>query len=143
MAVATTRAGRAGVRQWAGLTACRWSHTQLVRHISIAIQPTYSTTRLYAPHPAGKPLLQLVVKPETALVRPYVVAAVLRGVTFDATRYNSFIDLQARVGCQRKPANQLCAALRDFLPLPPLPLLVGLTAFASFGCTVLLLRHCP
>jgi phenylalanyl-tRNA synthetase beta chain len=35
-----------------------------------------------------------VVRPETALIRPYVVAAVLRGVTFDATRYNSFIDLQ-------------------------------------------------
>jgi phenylalanyl-tRNA synthetase beta chain len=46
---------------------------------------------------AGKPLLQLVVKPETALIRPYVVAAVLRGVTFDATRYNSFIDLQVRL----------------------------------------------
>lgn len=42
----------------------------------------------------GKRLLQLVVKPETALIRPYVVAAVLRGVTFDAARYNSFIDLQ-------------------------------------------------
>jgi phenylalanyl-tRNA synthetase beta chain len=27
-------------------------------------------------------------------VRPFVVAAVLRGVTFDATRYKSFIDLQ-------------------------------------------------
>jgi phenylalanyl-tRNA synthetase beta chain len=45
---------------------------------------------------SGKPLLQLVVKPETALIRPYVVAAVLRGVTFDATRYTSFIDLQVR-----------------------------------------------
>jgi phenylalanyl-tRNA synthetase beta chain len=49
---------------------------------------------------AGKPLLQLVVKPETALIRPYVVAAVLRGVTFDATRYNSFIDLQVRCCAQ-------------------------------------------
>ncbi|WIA12159.1 hypothetical protein OEZ85_012231 [Tetradesmus obliquus] len=45
----------------------------------------------------GKPLLQLVVKPETALIRPYVVAAVLRGVTFDATRYTSFIDLQDKL----------------------------------------------
>jgi phenylalanyl-tRNA synthetase beta chain len=42
-----------------------------------------------------------VVKPETALIRPYVVAAVLRGVTFDATRYNSFIDLQVRCCAQR------------------------------------------
>jgi phenylalanyl-tRNA synthetase beta chain len=38
-----------------------------------------------------------VVKPETALVRPYVVAAVLRGVTFDAARYASFIDLQDKL----------------------------------------------
>lgn len=37
---------------------------------------------------------RLTVKPETALVRPFVTAAVLRGVTFDAARYASFIDLQ-------------------------------------------------
>jgi len=41
---------------------------------------------------------QLIVKPETALVRPYVVAAILRGVTFDPVRYDSFIDLQVRCG---------------------------------------------
>lgn len=46
----------------------------------------------------GKALQQLVVKPETALIRPFVVAAVLRGVTLDASRYNSFIDLQVG-GC--------------------------------------------
>lgn len=45
----------------------------------------------------GKALQQLVVRPETALIRPYVVAAVLRGVTLDATRYNSFIDLQDKL----------------------------------------------
>lgn len=48
--------------------------------------------------PPGKALQQLVVRPETALIRPYVVAAVLRGVTLDATRYNSFIDLQVKGG---------------------------------------------
>ena len=37
---------------------------------------------------------RLVVKPETALVRPFVTAAVLRGMTFDAASYASFIDLQ-------------------------------------------------
>ena len=37
------------------------------------------------------------MKPETALVRPFVVAAVLRGVTFDPTRYASFIDLQDKL----------------------------------------------
>eukprot|EP00879_Flechtneria_rotunda_P032053 GHRR01035203.1.p1 GENE.GHRR01035203.1~~GHRR01035203.1.p1 ORF type:complete len:572 (+),score=172.97 GHRR01035203.1:80-1795(+) len=45
----------------------------------------------------GKALQQLVVKSETALIRPYVVAAVLRGVTFDTSRYNSFIDLQDKL----------------------------------------------
>jgi hypothetical protein len=37
---------------------------------------------------------QVVVRPETALIRPYVVAAILRGVKFDPVRYDSFIDLQ-------------------------------------------------
>ena len=41
--------------------------------------------------------LRLTVKPETALVRPFVVAAVLRGVRFDAMRYTSFIELQDKL----------------------------------------------
>jgi phenylalanyl-tRNA synthetase beta chain len=44
---------------------------------------------------AGKQMLQMTVRPETAMVRPFVVCAVLRGVRFDPARYNSFIDLQA------------------------------------------------
>lgn len=40
---------------------------------------------------------RLVIRPETALVRPFCVAAVLRGVTFDAARYASFIDLQDKL----------------------------------------------
>ena len=40
---------------------------------------------------------RLVVKPETALVRPFVVAAVLRGVRLDAARYASLIDLQEKL----------------------------------------------
>jgi hypothetical protein len=41
---------------------------------------------------------RMVVRPETSLVRPFVVCAVLRGVAFDPVRYNSFIDLQVRRG---------------------------------------------
>jgi hypothetical protein len=41
---------------------------------------------------------QLIVRPETALVRPFVVAAILRGVSFDPVKYDSFIDLQVGVG---------------------------------------------
>ncbi len=44
--------------------------------------------------PAGKQLQRMVVRPEAALVRPFVVCAILRGVTLDPVRYNSFIDLQ-------------------------------------------------
>lgn len=39
----------------------------------------------------------MVVERETALVRPFVVAAVLRGVKFDSTSYSSFIDLQDKL----------------------------------------------
>lgn len=44
-----------------------------------------------------KSIQRMVVKPETALVRPFVVCAILRGVTFDPVRYNSFIDLQDKL----------------------------------------------
>ncbi|GHP04514.1 hypothetical protein PPROV_000326800 [Pycnococcus provasolii] len=46
---------------------------------------------------AGTPLQRMVVKPETALVRPFVVCAVLRGIKFDKQRYKSFIDLQDKL----------------------------------------------
>ena len=36
----------------------------------------------------------MIVQKETVLVRPFVVCAILRGVTFDQQRYKSFIDLQ-------------------------------------------------
>jgi phenylalanyl-tRNA synthetase beta chain len=32
--------------------------------------------------------LQMVQKPETLLIRPFVVCAVLRGIKLDKTRYN-------------------------------------------------------
>ena len=44
-------------------------------------------------------------KPETLLVRPFVVCAVLRGVKFDKARYDSFIDLQDKLHqniCRRR-----------------------------------------
>lgn len=41
--------------------------------------------------------LSLTVKASTAAIRPFVVAAVLRGVTFNAARYASFIDLQDKL----------------------------------------------
>lgn len=41
--------------------------------------------------------LQVHVLPSTAQIRPYVVAAVLRDVTFDQAAYTSFIDLQDKL----------------------------------------------
>ena len=41
--------------------------------------------------------VQMIVKPETMLVRPFVVCAILRGVTLNKARYDSFIDLQVVV----------------------------------------------
>lgn len=42
-------------------------------------------------------MLKMHVKPETSWIRPFVVCAVLRGITFDEARYNSFIDLQDKL----------------------------------------------
>ncbi|XP_073005660.1 phenylalanine--tRNA ligase beta subunit, cytoplasmic [Typha latifolia] len=50
-------------------------------------------------------MLRVHVKPETSLIRPFIVSAVLRGVAFDEARYNSFIDLQDKLHhniCRRR-----------------------------------------
>lgn len=44
-----------------------------------------------------KPRMTMTVHASTAQIRPFAVAAVLRGVTFDADRYQSFIDLQDKL----------------------------------------------
>ncbi|KAK3907986.1 Phenylalanine--tRNA ligase beta subunit [Frankliniella fusca] len=40
---------------------------------------------------------KVTVMPDTSLIRPFVVAAILRNVTFDADRYAHFIDLQDKL----------------------------------------------
>jgi len=45
----------------------------------------------------SKQLQQIIVKPETQAVRPFVVACVLRDIKFDIKTYNSFIDLQDKL----------------------------------------------
>ncbi|KAG6718182.1 hypothetical protein I3842_04G137800 [Carya illinoinensis] len=50
-------------------------------------------------------MIKMHVKPETASIRPYVVCAILRGITFDEGSYNSFIDLQEKLHqniCRRR-----------------------------------------
>ena len=48
--------------------------------------------KLSAPKPL--PQMTMTVKKETAQIRPFVVCAILRNVTFDKDRYDSFIELQ-------------------------------------------------
>ena len=60
--------------------------------------------RLVEP-PNGAPRQKMIQRPETMLVRPFVVCAVLRGVKFDKARYDSFIDLQDKLHqniCRRR-----------------------------------------
>lgn len=53
--------------------------------------------RYKAVEPKGSSVQKLIVKPNTALIRPFVVAAVLRNITFNKNRYESFIDLQDKL----------------------------------------------
>ncbi|KAJ3106082.1 hypothetical protein HDU97_007085 [Phlyctochytrium planicorne] len=55
--------------------------------------PVYRVVR-----PANnRPVEQIQVKAETASVRPFLVAAILRNIVFDEEKYNSFIDLQDKL----------------------------------------------
>ncbi|KAI8390808.1 beta subunit of phenylalanyl-tRNA synthetase [Radiomyces spectabilis] len=47
--------------------------------------------------PADGKLQRIVLTPETANIRPYIVGAILRNITFTQERYDSFIDLQDKL----------------------------------------------
>ncbi|KAF7721278.1 phenylalanine--tRNA ligase subunit beta [Apophysomyces ossiformis] len=47
--------------------------------------------------PADGKLQRIIVKPETAQIRPAIVGAILRNITFTQERYESFIDLQDKL----------------------------------------------
>ncbi|GLT78406.1 hypothetical protein SLA2020_499430 [Shorea laevis] len=50
-------------------------------------------------------MIKMHVKKETSMIRPFIVCAVLRGITFDEASYNSFIDLQDKLHqniCRRR-----------------------------------------
>ncbi|KAJ9221242.1 hypothetical protein DTO169C6_6378 [Paecilomyces variotii] len=47
--------------------------------------------------PAGGELQKLIVKEDTMKIRPYVSGAILRNITFDEARYESFIALQDKL----------------------------------------------
>ncbi|KAG0376804.1 phenylalanine--tRNA ligase subunit beta [Mortierella sp. AD032] len=54
--------------------------------------PVYKTVM-----PADGKLQKMFVKPETALIRPFVVCAILRNVKFTELNYKNFIDLQDKL----------------------------------------------
>lgn len=59
--------------------------------------------KLSSPKPV--PQMTMTVKKETAQIRPFVVCAILRNVTFDQDRYESFIELQDKLHqniCRRR-----------------------------------------
>ncbi|KAI8909216.1 hypothetical protein EDD86DRAFT_270446 [Gorgonomyces haynaldii] len=60
----------------------------LKTYLELGQPPIYKTTL---------PVLEMIVEPETSLVRPFVVCAVLRNVQFNEQNYNSFIDLQEKL----------------------------------------------
>ncbi|CAD6192222.1 unnamed protein product [Caenorhabditis auriculariae] len=68
----------------------------LSRAIRIFKQQITAPEYKFAEVPKGG-LQKIIVKRETADVRPFVVGAVLRGVTFDPENYASFIDLQDKL----------------------------------------------
>ncbi|EGT52316.1 hypothetical protein CAEBREN_24660 [Caenorhabditis brenneri] len=68
----------------------------LARAIRIFKQEIPSPHYKFAAAPKSG-LQQIIVKKETAQIRPFVVGAVLRDVTFDADSYASFIDLQDKL----------------------------------------------
>ncbi|PQP95541.1 phenylalanine--tRNA ligase beta subunit cytoplasmic-like [Prunus yedoensis var. nudiflora] len=62
--------------------------------------PTYKLANI-----SKESMIKMHVKPETSSIRPHVVCAVLRGVTFTEASYNSFIDLQDKLHqniCRRR-----------------------------------------
>jgi phenylalanyl-tRNA synthetase beta chain len=68
-------------------------------YIGLGKQPRYSIKN------KSQNLHEIIVKAETAKVRPFVVACVLRNITFDIKSYNSFIDLQDKLHqniCRRR-----------------------------------------
>ena len=84
---------------------------------------------------AGKQMHRMVVKPETALIRPFVVAAILRGVRLDATRFASFIDLQDKLHqnlCRQR--SLVAIGTHDLSTLQVLSVPIATTLQGIFKC---------
>ncbi|XP_017472073.1 PREDICTED: phenylalanine--tRNA ligase beta subunit isoform X3 [Rhagoletis zephyria] len=67
-----------------------WLHLYLFSRASRIKPPTFGLVE-----PAQRQVLKIL--PETAQIRPFAVAAVLRNITFDKQAYDSFIELQDKL----------------------------------------------
>lgn len=63
----------------------------------LVFQEKMLAPRYKAVSPADGKIHQLIIKPQTAQIRPHAVAAILRNVTLTQDVYNSFIDLQDKL----------------------------------------------
>lgn len=73
---------------------------------------------------------KLIITEATQAVRPYAVAAVLRGVTFDPIRYKSFIDLQEKLHeniCRKRELVAIGTHDLDTIKVRPKPALKSLS----------------
>ncbi|KAI9333681.1 hypothetical protein BDR26DRAFT_868007 [Obelidium mucronatum] len=76
----------------------------IIRALSVFLEKQKPPVYKCVAAPAGKQQ-KLIVKPETASIRKFVVAAVLRNIHFTQDSYNSFIDLQDKLHaniCRRR-----------------------------------------
>mmetsp|Transcript_17674 Transcript_17674/g.35610 ORF Transcript_17674/g.35610 Transcript_17674/m.35610 type:complete len:614 (-) Transcript_17674:353-2194(-) len=76
----------------------------LARALNVFREKTPPPEYSLLPPPTGG-LLTMTVEEPTALIRPFIVCAVLRDCTFDERSYNSFLDLQDRMHhnvCRRR-----------------------------------------
>lgn len=68
----------------------------IVRGLLIFLEKMQTPSYRIVPPSSGH-MQRLIVEPDTARIRPFAVAAVLRNITFTPERYASFIDLQDKL----------------------------------------------
>ncbi|XP_071479166.1 phenylalanine--tRNA ligase beta subunit-like [Diadema antillarum] len=69
----------------------------LARGLLVFLQKLEAPRYKAIPPKSGGRLQQMFIKPDTARVRPFAVAAILRNITFTKESYDSFIDLQDKL----------------------------------------------
>lgn len=77
----------------------------IARALRIFLQKESPPKYELVPRAGGAAPHQITVKPNTKLIRPFVVSAILRDVQFTPERYDSFIDLQDKLHqniCRRR-----------------------------------------